>query len=80
MLKYIEDKSPTLKELQEWVGGKIEKVTLKNGDILVFNEDGIRLGLRTNQEATTIYKKNGGMRINFIRGNAVIVKRGLMKK
>ena len=79
MLKYIEDKTPTLKELQELVGGKIEKVTLKNGDTLVFNEDGIRLGLRANQEATTVYKKNGGMRTNFIRGYAVIVKMGLMK-
>ena len=79
MLKYIEDKTPSLKELQDWVGGKIEKVTLKNGDTLVFNEDGIRLGLRTNQEATTVYKKNGGMRTNFIRGYAVIVKMGLMK-
>ena len=80
MLKYIEDRTPSLKELQELVGGKIEKVTLKNGDTLVFNEDGIRLDLRANQEATTVYKKNGGMRVNFIRGNAVIVEMGLMKK
>ena len=80
MLKYIEDRTPSLKELQEYVGGYIETVTLRNGDTLVFNEDGIMLDLRANQEATKVYKKNGGMRINFIRGNAVIVKRGLMKK
>ena len=80
MLKYIEDKTPSLKELQDWVGGKIEKVTLKNGDTLVFNEDGIMLDLRANQEATKVYKKNGGMRTNLIRGNAVIVKKGLLKQ
>ena len=79
MFKYIEDRTPSLKELQKYVGGSIAKVTLKNGDTLVFNEDGIRLGLRANQEATTVYKKNGGMRTNFIRGYAVIVKMGLMK-
>ena len=79
MLKYIDDKEPSLEDLQEYVGGYIETVTLLNGDTLVINEDGLNLDLKVNQEATKVYLDNGGMRSNKIRGNAVIVKKGLLK-
>ena len=53
-LRLINDKEPTLEEMQEYVAGNIELVYLPNGDHLIINEDGIRLGLPVNQEASVL--------------------------
>ena len=79
MLKYIEDKEPSLKELQDYVGGSIETISLSNGDQLVINEDGRSLQLPHNPEATKVYLQNGGMAGMDIVGKAIIVKAGLLK-
>ena len=60
------------------VGGNIEIITLKNGDILVINQDGKKLNLNYNSEATKIYQNNGGVKGIEIVGMAVLVKKGLM--
>ena len=78
MLKIIDDYEPSEEILQEMVGGNIEIITLKNGDILVINRDGKRMNLNYNSEATRIYQKDSGMRDMDIVGMAVIVKKGLM--
>ena len=78
MLKIIADYEPSEEILQEMVGGNIEIITLKNGDILVINREGKRLNLNYNSEATKIYQENGGMRSMDIVGMAVLVKKGLM--
>jgi len=43
---------PSLKEMQDVVGGYIELVRLDNGDYLVVNEEGILLNLRYNHLAS----------------------------
>ena len=78
MLKIIDDYEPSEEMLQEMVGGNIEIITLKNGDILVINRDGKRMNLNYNSEATQIYQENIGMRDMDIVGMAVLVKKGLM--
>ena len=78
MLKIIDDYEPSEEILQEMVGGNIEIITLKNGDILVINREGKRLNLNYNSEATQIYQEQGGMRGKEIVGIAVLVKKGLM--
>jgi len=77
MLKLIEDYSPSLEELQKLVGGYIEVQTLRNGDSLVINEEGMMQNLPINKEATTLFQANGG--ISQICGFAVHVKAGLLK-
>ena len=79
MLKIIDNYEPSLEMLQELVDGYIEVVTLNNGDFLVFNEKGRMKNLKSNNEATKIYKEQGGMRGIDIMGRAVLVKKGLLK-
>ena len=78
MLKIIDDYELSEEILQKMVGGNIEIITLKNGDILVINREGKRLNLNYNSEATQIYQEQGGMRGKDIVGIAVLVKKGLM--
>ena len=78
MLKIIDDYEPSEDILQEMVGGSIEIITLKNGDILVINRDGKRMNLNYNSEATQIYQEISRMRDIDIVGIAVLVKKGLM--
>jgi hypothetical protein len=65
--KTIIDKKLTLEEMQEFVGGLIELVYLKNGDHLIINEEGILLELSKNHEASEIAGQ-------IILGNALILK------
>ena len=60
------------------VGGNIEIITLKNGDILVINREGKRLNLNYNSEATKIYQENASVKGIDIVGQAVVVKKGWM--
>jgi hypothetical protein len=61
----------TLKEMQDCVEGYIEFVWLKDGKILVVNEDGKIQGLESNHIATGIIMSQG---INdHIVGNALLI-------
>ena len=62
------------------VGSNIQIITLKNGDSLVFNQNGLMKNLKKNFEATKIYHKNGGIKGMNIVGMAVVVKKGLLLK
>jgi len=44
----------TLEELQGYVGGYIEMLTLPDGALMLFNEDGLRLELEPNKQASDI--------------------------
>jgi len=64
-------KKPKLEELQGCVGGYIECVYLKDGKVLVVNEDGKMLGLPQNEKATSIIVEQG--RYDFIVGDALLI-------
>jgi len=65
------EKMITLKEMQDCVEGYIEFVWLKDGKILVVNEDGKIKGLEPNHVATAIIMDQG---INdHIVGNALLI-------
>ena len=78
MLKIIDNYETSEEIFQEMVGGNIEIITLKNGDILVINQDGKKLNLNYNSEATKIYHENVGVKGIEIVGMAVLVKKGLI--
>ena len=64
---YIEDKQPTLKEIQKMVGGYLEFVW-DNGVVQVIcNEEGKLQGLPINREATEIWAE-----LLFEGGNSII--------
>ena len=79
--KVISDKEPTLKEMQEFVGGYIQVVTGINGnEDIVINEEGKLKGLPMNVVATTMYlgedwnDDTSAMANDFLVGNAMILK------
>jgi len=63
----IKDKAPTLEEMQKMVGGWIEVIYLSNGDQMIVNEEGLRLKLDINREASQIAQK-------LIVGDVIILK------
>lgn len=68
---------PTLQEMQAYVGGYIEHVSLTfDGHplSLIVNEDGRRLGLPTNAQATAL---TVGRVLGDIVGNAIVIEGGL---
>jgi hypothetical protein len=61
----------TLKELQDCVDGYIEFIWLREGKILVVNEDGKINGMETNSFASALIQNEG---INdYIVGNALLI-------
>ena len=78
--KTITDKKPTLKEMQEFVGGYIEVVYAPNGDHIILNEEGKLAGLPINYEATKHWvgddadDDTNGMTTDYIVGNALILQ------
>lgn len=63
----FEKTEPTLKEAQNLVGGYVERIGLKNGDVMLVNEEGLISNLEVNSEASNLV----GMPIV---GNVVVVK------
>ena len=55
MLIHIKDKHPTLKELQEFVGGYIEVAYAPNGDQIIMDEEGKLKNKPINWEATELW-------------------------
>lgn len=55
----LEDKQLYLEQMQKVVGGYIEIVRLKNGWLVVCNEEGKLIGLEENPVATLVCNVNG---------------------
>ena len=49
-----------LKQMQDFVGGLIERVPLYNGDDLIINEEGLYLDLPMNLQATELFYSSIG--------------------
>ena len=74
----VEETDPMwdLKDMQDFVGGLIERVSLYNGDDLIINEEGLYLDLPMNLKATQLFyesigegDKNAGL--DFARKNKI---------
>ena len=78
--KVISDKEPTLKEMQDFVGGLIQVVRATDGSHIIINEEGKLKGLPMNVVATTMYlgedwdDDTSAMFNDFLVGNAMILK------
>jgi hypothetical protein len=64
----------SLEELQGFVEGHIEVVCLKDGMIMVVNEEGKLNGLPFNTRATLAYNRGTGRYDDIIVGNALVCK------
>lgn len=68
----------SLKELQSIVGGYIDIVYLKSGNILVVNDEGAINGMPLNKKATLLYneslKEQGYNEPQYIFGNVLVCK------
>ena len=78
--RVISDKKPTLKEMQEFVGGNIQVVNGIDGSHIIINEEGKIKGLPMNMVATTMWlgedwdDDTSAMANDFLVGNAMILK------
>ena len=77
MLKYITktEDLPTLKYAQDYVGGTVQTIPFRNGDLMLINEEGIYNGAPINYEATSHYKINFGCEEGVILGKVIIIKK-----
>lgn len=57
-IKVIQDKAPSLEEMQAWVGGLIEVVELPSGEQVIVNEEGLLLSLSPNFILSMLTSKN----------------------
>jgi Domain of unknown function (DUF3846) len=71
-VKPKDGKTFTLKELQGFVGGYIERVILTNGNELYFDEDGKAKNYSINNRATKFARDAGIDPTDSIVGNAVV--------
>jgi hypothetical protein len=72
---YIDDKKPTLKELQTFVGGLIQVVYADDGKTqIVMDEEGKIKGKRINLEATNLWFPDQYILPDVIVGDAVVLK------
>ena len=78
-LKIIKKKEnqPTLKEAQEFVGGWVERILLKNGDIMLIDEEGKLKQNSINPKATNHWVKSYGMN-DVIVGDAILIKQNAL--
>lgn len=65
----------SLTELQDFVGGYIEIIQLKDGNTMVVNDEGKLLGLPMNATATQLYRNSFGC-ADYIVGNALVCDNG----
>lgn len=70
MLVRMHTAPPTLKQVQEAVGGYVELVELDNGDQLLVNEEGLLLGLPLNTWATSLVGRRIVGRALLLQGKA----------
>lgn len=63
----------SLESLQGLVGGYVETLTLPDGRLMLFNEDGKRLRLAPNLRATDLARKAGIAQDDLIVGAAVVI-------
>ena len=79
--KIIWDKKdqPTLEEAQEFVGGWVETVRLKNGDTLLIDEEGKLKGKEVNKTATVHFVASYGM-TDVIAGDAMLIAKSANTK
>ena len=70
----INGKFFSLRELQKYVGGYIERIDLNNGCAMYVDEEVLSKNLPCNRNATNALEKAGIILGNYIVGNAVVVQ------
>ena len=81
--KIIKDKKdePDLPSAQLFVGGYVECIQFRNGDLLIVNEEGKLMNMPLNPEATTLWRATFDNdnyvtgRNDFVVGPAILIKK-----
>ena len=81
-IKFVTKKEdiPNLQEAQIFIGGYVERLKLPNGDVLLFDEDGISKKLPTNVVITDMVNHFKPIRPIQILGNVIHIKVPRQKK
>lgn len=69
----------SLEELQDFVDGYIEVVSMSDEEYMVVNEEGKLMNLPYNENATRVYNKAFGIPIDYIVGNALVCDKNQIK-
>ena len=72
-IKYIDDKPPTLEEMQEYVGGYIQVVNAHNGDQIIMDEEGKMKSKSINYKATKHWIGENANAYDYVVGDAMIL-------
>jgi hypothetical protein len=63
-----------LEEMRKFVGGSIGLIHIRNGEVLVVNENGLNLKLPPNCEATNLMiERLGAVRASIVTGEALVL-------
>jgi hypothetical protein len=63
-----------LEELRKFVGGSIGLIHIRDGEVLVVNEDGLNLKLPPNREATNLMiERLGAVRASIVTGELLVL-------
>ena len=73
------DKELTLEEMQGFVDGLIEIMYLKDGSLMIVNENGLNTNLPINDKATDIRNDNYGRSIYPIVGNVLVTPKAFVR-
>ena len=69
----------TLEEMQGFVDGLIEILYLKDGSLMIVNENGLNTNLPINDKATDIRNDNYGKSIYPIVGNVLVTPKDFVR-
>lgn len=69
----------SLEELQGFVGGHIEVVSISDREYMVVNEEGKLMNLPYNENATRAYNKAVGVVADYIVGDALVCNKNQIK-
>jgi hypothetical protein len=63
-----------LEEMRKFVGGSIGLIHIRNGEVLVVNENGLNLKLPPNREATNLMiERLGAVRASIVTGELLVL-------
>lgn len=69
----------SLEELQDFVDGHIEVVSMSDREYMVVNEEGKLMNLPYNENATRVYNKTIGAVVDYIVGDALVCNKNQIK-
>ena len=71
------EEQPNLEQAQEFVGGLVERVELRNGDVMLIDEEGKLKQKNINVDATVHFYESFGP-VDVIMGDVILIKKNAL--